>query len=349
MPRRNSLSYAEARRTKEHVESHLAMGKTRNQAVEAASIEMGVPRQTIYSRVKEGGSIDINFPDLKVNFALRPEPIFEYQPVHKPRIAVKISSNPEGEAYRICVIGDTHDAPNLPDKSRFKWIARHIAKSRPDKVVHIGDMGDFESCSTHAHPGSITYNYKPSFKQDMESLEEALTLIHKELGSHSIPLLMTEGNHEYRIDRWEEGHPETQGLLKASFLETMARYNWKTYGFGEWLLIGGVGFSHVPKNIMGKPYGGKFTENQIGNDAIFSVVYGHTHRAVFRRVPKIGPQNSIEILNVGSAMPDGYVAPYANTATTGWTYGIYDIKIRGGHIEDYRFHSMQHLEEEYGD
>lgn len=349
MASRKSLSYADAKRTKELVEAHLLTGKTRNQAILAAANELGIPRQTVYSRVVEDGPISRNFPDLAVNFNIKPEVSFDYEHIPKPRITVKVGRTPDGEAYRLCVIGDTHDGPNLPDKSRFKWIARHIAKTRPDKIIHIGDMGDFESCSTHSPPGTITYNYKPSFKQDMESLEEALTIIYKELGSHSIPMLMTEGNHEYRIDRWEEGHPETQGLLKANFLETMARYGWKTYGFGEWLLIGGVGFSHVPKNIMGKPYGGKFSENQIGNDAIFSIVYGHTHRAAFRRVPKIGPQNSIEILNVGSAMPDGYVAPYANTATTGWTYGIYDIKIRAGHIEDYRFHSMQHLEEEYGD
>jgi hypothetical protein len=349
MARRQKISRADAEKTKHYVEQGLVQGMTRHQACIYASKEMGIPRQTIWSRIVEGGIIDCLFPDLKVNFDIKPDISYQYQEIKKPKIIVKVSRSPEGEAYKICVIGDTHDSPVLPDKARFRWIARHICKTRPDKVVHIGDMGDFESCSTHAQPGSQTYSYKPSFKQDMESLEDALAVFHKELGSHSIPLLLTEGNHEYRIDRWEEGHPETQGILKGSFYETIARYGWKAYAFGEWVIIGGVGFSHVPKNIMGKPYGGKFSENQIGNDAIFSIVYGHTHRAVFRRVPKIGPMNSIEILNVGSAMPDGYVAPYANTSTTGWTYGIYDIKIRAGHIEDYTFHSMQRLQEQYGD
>lgn len=343
------LSRADAEKTKYYVEQGLLQGLNRQQACVYAGKELNTPRQTIWSRAQPGGSIERFYPELAVDYTITPEVSYHYQEIKKPKIIVKVSGSPEGEGYRLCVIGDTHDSPTLPDKARFRWIARHIGKTRPDKVVHIGDMGDFESCSTHAPPGSQTYAYRPSFKQDMESLEEALSAFHKELGSHSIPLLLTEGNHEYRIDRWEEGHPETQGILKGCLHETLARYSWKPYGFGEWLIIGGVGFSHVPKNIMGKPYGGKFSENQIGNDAIFSIVYGHTHRAVFRRVPKIGPMNSIEILNVGSAMPDGYVAPYANTSTTGWTYGIYDIKIRGGHIEDYMFHSMQRLQEEYGD
>lgn len=349
MGRNTTLSWADAEITKLYFEEGLRLGFTRNKAADYASKKLNLSRQTVWSRVCPNGVIERTYPELTPDHSIKPEISVEFQQFTKPKIKVKASSEPEGQLYRICVIGDTHDSPILPDKARFKWIARHICKTRPDKVVHIGDMGDFESCSTHAAPGSITYSYKPSFKTDLESLEEALSAFYKELGEHSIPLILTEGNHEYRIDRWEEGHPETQDLLKASFNDLLARYNWKNYAFGEWVFIGGVGFTHVPKNIMGKPYGGKFSENQIGNDAIFSIVYGHTHRAVFRQVPKIGPLNSIEILNVGSAMPAGYVASYANTSTTGWTYGIYDIKIRNGHIEDHTFLSMRFLEKQYGD
>ena len=44
----------------------------------------------------------------------------------------------------------------------------------------------------------------------------------------------------------------------------------------------------------------------------------------------------------------GAVASYAGTATTGWTYGIYDLRLRAGHIENHRFISMHELEELYG-
>jgi len=35
---------------------------------------------------------------------------------------------------QVLVIGDTHDSPDIPDKSRFGWFAKHIRKSKPDIV-----------------------------------------------------------------------------------------------------------------------------------------------------------------------------------------------------------------------
>lgn len=262
----------------------------------------------------------------------------------KPRIPAKAG----GASYRILAIGDIHDSPKLPDKSRIKWIARHAAATRPDKIVQIGDWADFASCSMHEPPGSIGYAHKPSFRQDIESLEEALTAFFKEVGS-DIPLIVTEGNHENRVERWEETHPAVEGGFYQQLQDLWARYGWRPYKYGEWVWIGGVGFTHVPKNIMGRAYGGKASENQIANDATFSVVYGHTHRSAFKRAPKIGPAQSIEVLNLGSAMPHGYVAAYAGTATTGWSYGIFDIEIRAGHIIQFHEIPMTKLGELYGD
>jgi hypothetical protein len=98
---------------------------------------------------------------------------------------------------------------------------------------------------------------------------------------------------------------------------------------------------------MGKPYGGQNCENAIANHATHSIVFGHTHRSTFRKTPKIGANNSIEIMNLGSAMPSGYVARYAGTATTGWSYGIYELEIRHGHIVSHNFISMDQLERLY--
>jgi UDP-2,3-diacylglucosamine pyrophosphatase LpxH len=269
--------------------------------------------------------------------------------VLKPRVRVKASSSVDGEVFRICAIGDIHDSPLLADKSRLKWIARHITKTKPEKIVQIGDFGDFESCSTHEPFGSIAHAQRPSYKNDIESLEEALHEFSKEVFPTDIPKIVLEGNHEHRIYRFQNLHPETNGLFVDQLDQLWGSYGWKSHRYGEWIFIGGVGFTHAPMTIMGKPYGGKFSENAIGNDAIFSVVYGHTHRSAFRRVPKIGPSQSIEILNLGSAMPNNYIAKYAGTATTGWTYGIYDLELRGGHITGYHFISMETLEEMYGD
>ncbi len=302
-----------------------------------AADSIGMGRTRFRQLIKQAGA----FQQFGVQSPIRVEPIVEPP---KPRV----SARSDGSSYRILAIGDVHDSPKLPDKSRLKWIARHAAKTRPDKIVQIGDFGDFASCSMHEPPGSIGYSHKPSFRQDLESLEEALTVIFKEIGS-DIPLLLTEGNHEHRVQRWEEAHPAVEGGFYEQLQAVWARFGWKAVPFGEWLFIGGVGFTHVPMNIMGRAYGGKAAENQIANDALFSVVFGHTHRSVFKRAPKIGPSQSIQILNLGSAMPEGYVASYAGTATTGWSYGIFELEIRAGHIIQHHEIPLSKLETLYGD
>ena len=248
---------------------------------------------------------------------------------------------------KVIAIGDTHDQPGMP-KDRFRWIARHCAEIIPNRIVQIGDFASWDSVSTHDAPGSVNHSMRPSFKIDMESCEEAMCIFYKEIKDLNIPMELTAGNHEERIQRFENKNAETVGTLYTQFEELCARYRWRLHPYGQWLFIDGVGFTHVPKNIMGKPYGGQNAENQIANHATHSIVFGHTHRSSFRKAPKIGINNSIEVLNLGSAMPDGYVAKYAGTATSGWSYGIYELNIKSGHIVSHRFLDMRSLQEKYG-
>ena len=345
------ISRETAQDIKNRMENEFRKGRGYNEALKIVAADLKIPVNTLRTRTKKNGAIVNSHPDLALDFSIIEQPP-EITPVihaEKPRITVRANGIPDGPAMRVCAIGDTHDSPKLPDKERFKWFARHIAATKPDKVVFIGDVGDFESCSTHEPVGSIEHGLRPSYKRDLESLEEALTLYTKELGIGAIPVHILEGNHEYRVVRFESMHPETDGLWKQQLDDVWARYNFRAQPYGEFMFLNGVGFTHAPMTIMGRPYGGKFSENQIGNDTVFSIVYGHTHRAAYRRVPKIGPAQSVEVLNLGSAMPDGYVARYAGTATTGWTYGLYDLELRSGHITDHRFVSMSRLQGDYGD
>jgi len=259
----------------------------------------------------------------------------------KPRIVMG-----KQKSMTILAIGDSHDQPNI-SKDRFKWMGKHAAAMKPDRIVHIGDFASWDSVSMHEERGSYAHAQRPSFKTDLESCEEAMSAFYKEMNYLDIPLDMTAGNHEDRINRFENKNPETVGTLYTQLEEMVARYRWRIHPYGQWLMIDGVGFIHVPMNIMGRPYGGQNSENQIANHATHSIVFGHTHRSTFRKVPKIGVNNSIEVLNLGSSMPDGYVAKYAGTATTGWSYGIYELQIQAGHILQYRHISMRQLEEQY--
>jgi hypothetical protein len=309
---------------------------------EAAAHALNIPIRTLRDRVKAARPFITEEPQNESAEAV--------QPVSKPRIRVRAVTNetpPEGPIYRVVAIGDLHDAPGQ-SKDRFKWIGRFIADTKPDRVVQIGDWGTFDSMSMHDAPGSRKSNERPGFVQDLESLEESIAAMADGMGGFGCQKDITLGNHEYRVQRAADGDPKRLGDAMLRVEQTFARWQWNTRPYGDWLFIGGVGFTHVPFNGMGKDYRGKRPENMMGNDAMFSIVLGHTHKRGFWTFPKIGPQKRIDICNLGSAMDHGHVEDYARMSTTGWTWGVYDLTIQAGLIVSDRFTSMLELQQRYG-
>ena len=315
-------------------------------SIRKAAHFLGIPESTVRSKIQQNKPIRIaesvnQVQDMEKEIDLLKKRLAFFS-TNKPKY---VGGRTDG-VTKIIAIGDTHDQPGMA-KDRFKWIGRHCVATMPNRIVQIGDFCSWDSVSTHDMPGSVGHAMRPSFKSDLESCEEAMCLLYKEIKDLDIPMELTAGNHEDRICRFENKNPETVSTLYTQFEELCARYRWRLHPYGQWLFIDGVGFTHVPKNIMGKPYGGQNSENQIANHATHSIVFGHTHRSSFRKAPKIGINNSIEVLNLGSAMPDGYVAKYAGTATSGWSYGIYELAIKSGHIVSHRFINMAQLQEQY--
>lgn len=313
-------------------------------AIEAACRALNMDHGTLRSRIKR--ALERGY-----ELTIPPEPeavIPEYEPIHKPRVKIKALNGSDDPIYKILAVGDAHDSPALPDKSRFRWIARHAAATRPDKVVQIGDFADFDSLSRHDLAGSLPQKLRPNYSHDMESLEEALSAMYKEmagLDSH-----VTIGNHEGRVLRYERGTAEIEGALWDPLMQLFARYGWRTHEEGAFFFVGGVGFVHAPRTLMNREYGGKWA-NTTMNDMTFSLVQGHSHRGQVQHAPKIGPPplNGVTLVNLGTCLPTGYIKEYAKVAVTGWTYGIYELRIQSGRITNHSFISMDELKERYGD
>lgn len=306
-------------------------------AAKALNLDQATFRHRAYRAFEEGYKV--------VEPVQEPEaPIIEK--IEKPRIRIRAHSGSDAPVYRVLGIGDAHDHPGLPDKSRFKWMARHAAAMKPDYVVQIGDFASMDCLSRHDAPGSMGQKNRPSYANDLESLEEALSAFYKD--ADGLDLHVTIGNHEKRIYRWEQSVAELEGTLWQPLLDLFARYGWRTHDEGQFFFVGGVGFVHAPRTLMGREYGGK-TLNAIANDSIFSIVFGHAHRGQILHAPKIGPLSSVTICNLGTCLPTGYVAEYAKVATTGWTYGVWELTIQGGRIIGHNFISMNELEDRYGD
>lgn len=258
-------------------------------------------------------------------------------------------AEPDGDPVKVLAIGDTHDDPRLDDRERFRWFGRAAADMKVDRVVQIGDWGTWDSVSRHEDRATITGRAQPSFEDDMASFRMSLMEFDRGLGDYSCPRYVTEGNHEKRVEVYENLNPVMEGGMMRRVREAFLQYGWQTRPFGEWLFLEGVGFTHVPLNEMGKPYGGKTAEARIANDATFSIVYGHSHKPRVHRAPKIGPTNYIKVVNIGCALPYGHVEAYARMSTTGWGHGVYLLTLHGGQITAEKWYDMLELRDRYSD
>ena len=249
---------------------------------------------------------------------------------------------------KVLVIGDSHDSPKIP-KNRFLWIGKHIRKIKPQYVVQIGDFLSLDSCCWHIDNATMqARKNKGTFIEDINSFDDALYELNKGIGKTKTIKHVTLGNHEFRLWKWEDNNPEYYNMGKNKLLKTLKKYGWTTSGYGVFYFIEGVGFTHVPFNIMGREFGGVNVERNIGQNSLFDIVFGHTHKFNDVRCPKIGDSNYIRVVNVGCALPMNHVENYAKLSTTGWFWGVVDLTIYNDKIQEVRSITMDTLELTYG-
>lgn len=265
----------------------------------------------------------------------------------RPRFTIRTDNACRSEAIKVLVIGDAHDSPHIPDKSRFEWIGSHINASKPDVVVQIGDFASIDSLNTHEANHTAKGRKKPTFSEDMISFNLALQALSSKLNYHP-ELHCTLGNHERRIWSFQDEHPEMSEDMQFRLFEIFERYKWSVSPYGMITYYGGVGYVHAALNSLGKTYGGKNAEATIANESVHDLSVGHSHRERPWRAAKIGGNNYVVVDNVGCALPDGHIEPYAHHALNGWAYGVVEQIVRHNHIQDRNWISMERLGELYG-
>ena len=255
---------------------------------------------------------------------------------------------PEGDFLHVGIIGDAHDSPELPDKSRFEQMGAWVNDMEFDKVVQIGDFLSLDSLTRHAAPGTKNFAELPSFKQDLDSLEDALTAFDRGLGDWNGDKIITLGNHEYRANIYEDNNPQLTGTIVSQLHYVFESHGWRLVPYGEIIFLNGVGLTHAATNAMGKPYGGKTADQRAGGDSTFSLIHGHTHARVIAPSAKIGPMGHVDMISVGCSLPWGHVESYAKHGPSGWWWGVSSALLRAGQITDMNFMSMLDLEYQYG-
>ena len=318
-----------------------------DRSVTKAARAAGLTYQTYASRLRKARERGMLTDSANVS-AKENEKVVQATVVLKPHYRIQQRHSRPDDSKRVLAIGDCHDGPSMPDKRRFFSMGRYAKENQVDQIVQIGDFASVDSLNRFDRNDTLKGKQKPSFGQDMKSFQQAIRAFHKGLDGYDIPKHVTLGNHEDRIWSYTNRNPEIVEMLDQILFATMDDYGWTYSPYGEFYFIGDVGFTHAPLNIMGKAYGGMHSENQIARDALHDVVYGHTHKRLDKTFPKMGSQ-FITVMNLGTSLPQDHVEEYAKHTLTGWSYGVYDIQIKDGKIDERTWIPINNLIERYGE
>ena len=162
----------------------------------------------------------------------------------------------------ILVIPDCQVKPDVPI-DHLKWLSRYIIDKRPDVIVQLGDFADMPSLSSYDR-GKKAFEGR-RYKNDIDSVingQEILLSPLKELQKRQLKnkkkvynprLILTLGNHEYRILRATNDSPQLDGVLNISDLK-YEEFGWEVYPFLDVVTINGIAFSHYfPTGTAGRP------------------------------------------------------------------------------------------------
>jgi hypothetical protein len=254
-----------------------------------------------------------------------------------------------GEGQRLLAIGDLHQDPRHPDRlDVLTWVARYASEQQFPRIIQVGDWSTYDSVNQHDDNSTWAARTKPGIKDDLDNLKQSLSAWRRGINYKPRQTVLY-GNHENRLERFENANPEAIDTFTLARNEAFAQFGWSARRYGELFYVDGVAFTHHPTNGAGRAYGGKTGPQRAANESTVPVVSGHTHRRQVHDSPKIGPVDCISMVEIGCGLPWGTVEDYAKHSLTGWWYGVCDMTVRDGAITDLNFVSMLSLRDRFSD
>ena len=238
----------------------------------------------------------------------------------------------------LALIPDTQVRPGV-NIDHIGNYGEYLAEAQPDVIVHIGDHWDMPSLSSY-DKGTAKIEGR-RVRSDIESGNEAMQLLLEPIRRlqasqsrnrkriYRPEMHFHIGNHEERILRYENNHPEVQGALG---FDTLDLSDWNVHGFLMVNTLGGVDFSHYFYNHnSGRPHGGT-AEHRL-NKIKRSFVQGHEQGLKYH-IEAVGNKR-IHGLVAGSfySHDESYKGPQGNNHWRGVCNlrdvhdGMYDLEI----------------------
>jgi len=167
-----------------------------------------------------------------------------------------------------CSVSGSHDADSLATVAEF------LHDQHFDGYINLGDLIDFSIISSH-NIGNLREVEGGRILEEYRVADNILTQ-HEKLIRQNNPkarLVYLEGNHEGRITRYIDAHPELEGLIEVPTVLKLAQRRWEwvpSWSRGELFSLGNCSFHH---GLFCNDHHAKKMVQRFG----LSVLYGHTH------------------------------------------------------------------------
>ena len=171
------------------------------------------------------------------------------------------------------VFGDVH-IPHQSEKA-VEVFCRAAERIKPHLLVCLGDLLDCGQFSTHPPTRGMP---ETDYVDDLARANALLDRLQKTAGR----LVMVEGNHEYRLDRWAAATSEGKGAysMLAPRIQLTKGRKCKYVPYGS--VDGRYPYYAINSRIIavhGWSYAKQATRNHLQISQGKSVIHGHTHRA----------------------------------------------------------------------
>ncbi len=245
------------------------------------------------------------------------------------------------------IIGDYHAHPDH-DNDRARNLGNFIEQYRPDKVIQVGDFGDFPSLSLYdvgkkSHEGA-------RYWRDVEAVIDAQNELFKPIKKstkEAIDWHVLGGNHdEGRINKALNNDAKIEELLSMEHCK-FTEFGWNYTGYNQVLNLNGIYFSHhFNHGNMGKALSTENLGKAILERKGGSAFCGHSH--LKRLVHRTTLDGTKQLAGDVGCFFDYEVSYMPKESQDQWMRGILLLEnIDGANIQDHSWISMETLKRDY--
>lgn len=261
------------------------------------------------------------------------------------------------EGLNILIIPDSHAHPKH-DNERMRWLGRYILDTRPDVVLHIGDLADMPSLSSYDFGTMRAWGrfYREDIAASVEHQEllwEAVSEYNEsqrrnKKAQYKPRRVYVKGNHEERADRFIQTHPQFDGFVSIDTDLQLERFWDEVIQFGDEVIINGIGFTHYYRT-GGRAIAGVVPARSLAMKKSRSVAMGHNHKLSIFFQDRGLDQPKIQTYTVGYYGHPNHREGWNSQEHAAYDFGVltlYDVQdgmARGGH----RWITQEALEAEY--